>query len=94
MTPLPKRRVRPFVAVLALGMSVTHVRDRAGVTLLLIRAMAMTLLTQLAAAGESLGMDRMLAASTTAPPGSTCICCKRDNGAASDTNTSGTLAAA
>ena len=48
-----------------LGLSATHVgdvgrRDR----LLLICAMAMTLLTVLGAAGESLGMDRMLKANT------------------------------
>jgi hypothetical protein len=48
-----------------LGMSATHIgeprrRDR----LLLICAMAMTLLTLLGAAGESLGMDRMLKANT------------------------------
>jgi hypothetical protein len=48
-----------------LGMSVTHIgeprrRDR----LLLICAMAMTLLTLLGQAGESLGMDRMLKANT------------------------------
>ena len=48
-----------------LGLSATHVhdvtrRDR----LLLICAMAMTLLTLLGAAGESLGMDRMLKANT------------------------------
>lgn len=49
-----------------LGMSTTHIgeprrRDR----LLLICAMAMTLLTELGRAGESLGMDRMLKANTT-----------------------------
>jgi hypothetical protein len=48
-----------------LGMSATHIseprrRDR----LLLICAMAMTLLTRLGAAGESLGMDRMLKVNT------------------------------
>jgi len=48
-----------------LGMSMTHIgeprrRDR----LLLICAMAMTLLTLLGQAGESLGMDRMLKANT------------------------------
>jgi len=48
-----------------LGLSATHIgdpqrRDR----LLLICAMAMTLLTLLGAAGESLGMDRMLKANT------------------------------
>jgi hypothetical protein len=48
-----------------LGLSATHVgdvgrRDR----LLLICAMAITLLTLLGAAGESLGMDRMLKANT------------------------------
>jgi hypothetical protein len=48
-----------------LGLSATHVRnvgrrDR----LLLICAMAMTLLTVLGAAGESLGMDRMMKANT------------------------------
>ena len=48
-----------------LGMSATHVRDpRRRDRLLLICAMAMTLLTQLGAAGESLGMDRMLKANT------------------------------
>lgn len=48
-----------------LGLSATHIghpfrRDR----LLLIAAMAMALLTRLGAAGESLGMDRMLKANT------------------------------
>jgi hypothetical protein len=48
-----------------LGLSATHVRDvRHRDRLLLICAMAMTLLTLLGAAGESLGMDRMLKANT------------------------------
>ena len=48
-----------------LGLSATHVRDaRRRDRLLLICAMAMTLLTLLGAAGESLGMDRMLNANT------------------------------
>jgi hypothetical protein len=48
-----------------LGVSATHVRDvRRRDRLLLICAMAMTLLTRLGAAGESLGMDRMLKANT------------------------------
>ena len=48
-----------------LGLSATHVRDvRRRDRLLLICAMAMTLLTLLGAAGESLGMDRMLKANT------------------------------
>jgi hypothetical protein len=48
-----------------LGMSTTHIGDpRRRDRLLLICAMAMTLLTQLGAAGESLGMDRMLKANT------------------------------
>ena len=48
-----------------LGLSATHVRDtRRRDRLLLICAMAMTLLTVLGAAGESLGMDRMLKANT------------------------------
>lgn len=48
-----------------LGLSATHVRDvRRRDRLLLISAMAMTLLTLLGAAGESLGMDRMLKANT------------------------------
>ena len=48
-----------------LGMSATHIGDpRRRDRLLLICAMAMTLLTQLGAAGESLGMDRMLKANT------------------------------
>ncbi len=48
-----------------LGLSATHIRDvRRRDRLLLICAMAMTLLTVLGAAGESLGMDRMLKANT------------------------------
>lgn len=48
-----------------LGLSATHVRDtRRRDRLLLICAMAMALLTLLGAAGESLGMDRMLKANT------------------------------
>lgn len=48
-----------------LGMSATHIRDpRRRDRLLLICAMATTLLTLLGAAGESLGMDRMLKANT------------------------------
>jgi Transposase DDE domain len=48
-----------------LGLSATHVRDvRRRDRLLLLCAMAMTLLTLLGAAGESLGMDRMLKANT------------------------------
>jgi Transposase DDE domain len=48
-----------------LGLSATHVRDVGRRDrLLLICAMAMTLLTILGAAGESLGMDRMLKANT------------------------------
>lgn len=48
-----------------LGMSTTHIRDpRRRDRLLLICAMATTLLTLLGAAGESLGMDRMLKANT------------------------------
>ena len=48
-----------------LGVSATHVHDvRRRDRLLLICAMAMTLLTVLGAAGESLGMDRMLNANT------------------------------
>jgi DDE family transposase len=48
-----------------LGLSATHVRDVSRRDrLLLICAMAMTLLTLLGAAGESLGMDRMLKANT------------------------------
>lgn len=48
-----------------LGMSATHIGDpRRRDRLLLICAMAITLLTQLGAAGESLGMDRMLKANT------------------------------
>jgi hypothetical protein len=48
-----------------LGLSATHIRDaRRRDRLLLICAMAMTLLTLLGAAGESLGMDRMLKANT------------------------------
>jgi hypothetical protein len=48
-----------------LGLSATHVRDvRRRDRLLLICAMAMTLLTLLGAAGESLGMDRLLKANT------------------------------
>ena len=48
-----------------LGLSATHVHDvRRRDRLLLICAMAMTLLTVLGAAGESLGMDRMLKANT------------------------------
>ena len=48
-----------------LGLSATHVRDvKRRDRLLLICAMAMTLLTVLGAAGESLGMDRMLKANT------------------------------
>jgi hypothetical protein len=48
-----------------LGLSATHVRDVGRRDrLLLICAMALTLLTLLGAAGESLGMDRMLKANT------------------------------
>jgi hypothetical protein len=48
-----------------LGLSATHVRDVGRRDrLLLICAMAMRLLTLLGAAGESLGMDRMLKANT------------------------------
>ena len=48
-----------------LGLSATHVHDpKRRDRLLLICAMAMTLLTVLGAAGESLGMDRMLKANT------------------------------
>lgn len=48
-----------------LGLSATHVHDvRRRDRLLLICAMATTLLTVLGAAGESLGMDRMLKANT------------------------------
>jgi hypothetical protein len=48
-----------------LGLAATHVRDtRRRDRLLLISAMATTLLTLLGAAGESLGMDRMLKANT------------------------------
>ncbi len=48
-----------------LGLSATHVRDVSRRDRLLpICAMAMTLLTLLGAAGESLGMDRMLKANT------------------------------
>jgi hypothetical protein len=48
-----------------LGLSATHVRDvRRRDRLLLICAMAMTLLTVLGTAGESLSMDRMLRANT------------------------------
>ena len=48
-----------------LGLSATHVRDVGRRDrLLLICAMAMTLLTVLGAAGEGLGMDRMLKANT------------------------------
>jgi len=48
-----------------LGLSATHIRDvRRRDRLLLICAMATTLLTVLGAAGESLGMDRMLKANT------------------------------
>jgi hypothetical protein len=48
-----------------LGMSATHIGDpRRRDRLLLICAMAMTLLTLLGAAGESLGMDRLLKANT------------------------------
>lgn len=48
-----------------LGMSATHIGDpRRRDRLLLICAMAITLLTLLGAAGESLGMDRMLKANT------------------------------
>jgi hypothetical protein len=48
-----------------LGLSATHVRDVGRRDrLLLICAMAMKLLTVLGAAGESLGMDRMLKANT------------------------------
>ena len=48
-----------------LGLSATHVHDvKRRDRLLLICAMAMTLLTLLGAAGESLGMDRMLKANT------------------------------
>ena len=47
------------------GLSATHVHDpRRRDRLLLICAMAMTVLTLLGAAGESLGMDRMLTANT------------------------------
>jgi len=48
-----------------LGLSATHVHDaKRRDRLLLICAMGMTLLTVLGAAGESLGMDRMLKANT------------------------------
>lgn len=48
-----------------LGLSATHIRDPfRRDRLLLIGAMAMALLTLLGAAGESLGMDRMLKANT------------------------------
>ena len=48
-----------------LGLSTTHVGDpRRRDRLLLICAMAMTLLTLLGRAGESLGMDRLLKANT------------------------------
>jgi hypothetical protein len=48
-----------------LGLSATHIHDvKRRDRLLLICAMAMTLLTVLGAAGESLGMDRMLKANT------------------------------
>jgi hypothetical protein len=48
-----------------LGLTATHIRDPfRRDRLLLIAAMAMTLLTLLGAAGESLGMDRMLKANT------------------------------
>jgi hypothetical protein len=48
-----------------LGLSATHVHDvKRRDRLLLISAMATTLLTVLGAAGESLGMDRMLKANT------------------------------
>jgi hypothetical protein len=48
-----------------LGLSGTHVRDvRRRDRLLMLCAMAMTLLTVLGAAGESFGMDRMLKANT------------------------------
>ena len=48
-----------------LGLSATHVGDTARRDrLLLVCAMAMTLLTLLGAAGESLGMDRMLKVNT------------------------------
>lgn len=48
-----------------LGLSTTHIGDpRRRDRLLLICAMAMTLLTLLGRAGESLGMDRMLKANT------------------------------
>jgi hypothetical protein len=48
-----------------LGLSATHIGDpRRRDRLLLICAMAMALLTVLGAAGESLGMDRMLKANT------------------------------
>jgi hypothetical protein len=48
-----------------LGLSTTHISDpRRRDRLLLICAMAMTLLTLLGRAGESLGMDRMLKANT------------------------------
>jgi hypothetical protein len=48
-----------------LGLSATHVRDTGRRDrLLLLCAMAMSLLTLLGAAGESLGMDRMLKANT------------------------------
>jgi hypothetical protein len=48
-----------------LGMSATHIGDpRRRDRLLLLCAMAMTLLTLLGAAGESLGMDRLLKANT------------------------------
>jgi hypothetical protein len=48
-----------------LGLSAMHIRDVGRRDrLLLISAMAMTLLTLLGAAGESLGMDRMLKANT------------------------------
>ncbi len=48
-----------------LGLSATHVRDVGRRDrLLLICAMALTVLTRLGAAGESLGMDRMLKVNT------------------------------
>ncbi len=48
-----------------LGLSATHIRDSfRRDRLLLIGAMAMALLTLLGAAGESLGMDRLLEANT------------------------------
>ena len=48
-----------------MGLSATHVHDtKRRDRLLLICAMAMTLLTLLGAAGETLGMDRMLTTNT------------------------------